>query len=153
MIDFVFRWATPLRIRLREREQLHLQLVEAMDIWQQTVNRLARCREARSAVTDRLRSLRRAGRVDLHALRRQYLRRASLDQQILMLEREAGCRYQRLEVCRGAFREAERAVRALQKLRSRETERRQGQQQESEMEQLDQSGATSWLARRMTEDA
>ncbi|MEE3370785.1 MAG: hypothetical protein VX346_15705 [Planctomycetota bacterium] len=152
MSEFVFRWATPLRIRLQEREQLRLQLAEAMDLWQQTGKRLAYRREARSAVTDSLRGLRLAGRVDLQALRLQYLRRASLDRQILVLERETGCRHKQVEACRGALLEADRAVRVIQKLRCRETERRQGQQQESEMEQLDQAGATSWLARRVTED-
>lgn len=147
MSAFVFRWETPLRIRRRERAQRRLQLAEAMEQWQETTHRLAYRRDARREMTERLRGLRLAGRVDLHALRLQYQRRERIDRQILVLEQETGCHHEQVESCRGALLDADRAVRAIEKLRHRETERRQRQQQESETEQLDQAGTTSWWAR------
>ena len=152
MSDFVFRWTTPLRVRRQEREQLRLQLAEAMTLWQQTSHRLAYRREARREVTNRLRGLRLAGPVDLHALRLQYLQRETIDRQILMLEQETGCRHEKIEACRGALLDAERAVRAIEKLRRREVEQRQRVQQEVETEEVDHAGATSWLTRGATGD-
>lgn len=152
MSDFVFRWATPLRVRRQEREQMRLQLAEAMELWQQTSHRLAYRRDTRRAVTDRLRGLRLVGRVDLHALRLQYLQRETIDRQILVLEQETGCRREKMEACRGALLNAERAVRAIEKLRRREAEQRQRQQLEVETDQLDQAGTTSWLTRRAKGD-
>ena len=143
----MFRWETPLRIRRQEREQRRLQLAEALERWQKTTQRLTHRRDARRLMTDRLRGLRLAARVDLHALRLQYQRRERIDRQILVLEQETGCHHEQVETCRGALLDADRAVRVIEKLRHREAERRQRQQQESETEQLDQAGTTSWLAR------
>lgn len=148
MSGFVFRWATPLRLRRGERDRLRRQLQAAVDDWHQVRRCLTACRGERQAAIERIRRLRAAGRLDLEKLRQQTTFCTVLERRAIALQRDASRCSAEVETRRNRLVEADREVRVIEQLRDRDAALDRQRRQSSESQQLDEVGAQSWLKRR-----
>jgi flagellar protein FliJ len=120
---FHFRLATLLELREDERTYAFQALADAQHQLDRLRTRIAQLNEQRAAVCSRMRSLSRAGNVDIAALRAAHEHHGQLKSELaaenlrlLVLDRE-------IEQRRQALVAADQQVQILEKLRGRQAER------------------------------